>query len=144
TASKFFRIDGFAAQHLSGTYMIQLSSQIADTAGNKLDTNFNAGVGNLEGQVANGDVTTEPYGGNALNGGNGISVGSKSTVSVPLAIADAYALQKAIVNLTVTFPTLPSTAYKDLEGRLVAPDGTTVLLFANAPESGAGNMTNLT
>jgi subtilisin-like proprotein convertase family protein len=144
TNSKSFRIDGFAAQTLTGTYMIQLASQIADTTGNKLDTNFNAGVGNLEGQVANGDVTTVPYGGNALNGGSGFAVASKSTVSVPLTINDAYLLQKAIVNLTVTFPTEPTNAYKNLEGRLVAPDGTTVLLFSGAPNSGAGNMTNLT
>jgi len=144
TDSKSFRISGFAAQTLPGTYTIQLSSQISDTTGNLLDTNFNAGVGNLIGRVTGADLTTEPYGGNPLNGGLGFDVIGKSTVSVNLTVAEAYLLQEAKVNLTVSFPTVPTTAYKQLEGRLIHPDGTVVLLFANAPENGAGNMLNLT
>jgi subtilisin-like proprotein convertase family protein len=146
--SKFFRIKGFAAQTLSGTYTIQLSSAISDTTGNLLDTNFNAGVGSLIGRVTGADLTTEPYGGNPLNGGAGFDVGGKATVSVDLSVADAYLLQQAQVNLTVSFPSVPpgqpTTLYNQLEGRLIHPDGTVVLLFADAPENGAGNMLNLT
>jgi subtilisin-like proprotein convertase family protein len=160
TDSEYFRISGFAAQNLSGTYTIQLSSQIADGQGNLLDTNFNAGVGNLVGNVSGSDVTTEPYGGDPLNGGNGFIVPAKGTTTVNLNITDGYLIQRATANLTVVFPSLlvpnpdpppappfiqvPTTEYANLEGRLIAPNGTTVLLFSDSPTSGEGNMTNLT
>ena len=140
TNSRYFQIAGFETQTLSGTYTIQLGSQISDASGNLLDTNFNAGVGILEGTVTGSDVTTEPYGGDPIN----VSVPSKGTVTIPLTINDGYLLQRATVNLTITFPTLPSSEYKKLEGRLIAPDGTTVLLFANSPASGLANMTDIT
>src|SRR6185295_17802630 len=45
---------GFAEQHLSGTYTIQLSSSITDKNGTALDMNFNAGLDALRG------ISTQP------------------------------------------------------------------------------------
>ena len=46
--SRFFRVE-FAQQKLSGYYRIQLGSNIADTFGNLLDSDMDAGVANLKG-----------------------------------------------------------------------------------------------
>lgn len=142
TDSRRFRISGFPEQTLSGTYTIQLSSKIADTDGNNLDTNTNAGVGNLLGTVTGATVQTKSYGGTVSGPtGTGVAIPAKGSVAIPLDIAEGYQLKKASVNISVPFP--PNN-YRDLEARLVAPDGTTVLLFAKAPQSGPGNMTNIT
>ena len=135
--SQFFRIE-FAQQKLSGNYTVQLSSQIADTEGNLMDTNTNAGVGNLLGSVTGADVEPRPYGGVLTND---VVIPAKSTVAVNLNVADSYQLKHTLVHFTILSqdpdPSSPNALHtRDLEGRLVAPDGTTVLLFVNSPEDG--------
>jgi subtilisin-like proprotein convertase family protein/photosystem II stability/assembly factor-like uncharacterized protein len=124
--SKFYRIT-FSEQKLSGGYTLQLGSNIQDTLGNSIDTNLNAGVGNLMGSATGSDVTPIIYGGTALN----VAIPGKSTTTVNLSVTDAYLLQKATANITVN-----QAKTRDLEIRLVAPDGTSVLLFNNAPVTG--------
>ena len=153
--SRFFRIGGFPAQSLSGTYTIQLTAQvldpvtgdpvaqIKDTTGNLLDTNTNAGIGNLVGTVTGATVQTKTYGGDVPGSdGSGVSIPAKGSLTVPLDIDEAYLLKKASVNISID--NFPGGSYRDLEGRLVAPDGTSVLLFAKAPATGNGDMHNIT
>src|SRR5204863_379669 len=56
--SRTFRV-GFPTQTLSGTYTVSLGSDIADTLGNKIDTNQNAGLDLLRGftDPANASIT---------------------------------------------------------------------------------------
>jgi len=125
--SDTFRIT-FAQQKLSSTYTVQLSSQIADIDGNLLDTNTNAGVGNLVGTATGADVAPIPYGGPLATP---VAILAHATVTANLNVSDAYQIKRALVHLKITHG-----ATRDLEGRLVAPDGTTVLLFQDAPKTG--------
>jgi large repetitive protein len=135
TNSQFFRVS-FKTQSLSGYYQLQLGSNIADTAGNLVDTNNNAGIGKLFGAFVGAPVTNQSYGGSAIN----VNLNPHSTATIPLSVADAYSLLSARVTVTINFPTT-----RDLTGRLVAPDGSSVLLFTKAPATGAqANMINTT
>jgi subtilisin-like proprotein convertase family protein len=152
TNSQFFKIGGFPAVSLSGTYTVQIVpqvldpvsgqpvAQIKDLDGNLLDTNSNAGVGNLVGTVTGATVVTTTYTG-TVSANNPVSIPAKGSVTIPLNVTDAYQLKKAAANISVLFP---ANNYRDLVGRLVAPDGTSVLLFSQAPTTGPGDMTNIT
>jgi subtilisin-like proprotein convertase family protein len=130
-----FRVK-FPAQVLSGTYRIQLSSDIQDMLGNKLDTNQNAGVSTFMGSVPTGGVPdVAHYDAGTLS----VPIAANSTVTIPLDVPDSFVLQKVLATLSITYPDM-----RQLEGRLIAPDGTTVLLFKNVPQVGSSfaNMTN--
>src|SRR5262249_6869680 len=58
--AKAFQL-GFPLQKLSGTYTIQLGSNILDAFGEQLDTNQNAGLDVLRGQGQNSPTTTVQY-----------------------------------------------------------------------------------
>jgi large repetitive protein len=124
--SKFYRIE-FAQQKLSGTYTVQLSSKIADTDGNEMDTNTNAGVGNLVGAITGASVTLKTYGGDVISQ----IIPAKTTITVNLNVPDAFLIQRLTTNLSITHANT-----RDLEARLEGPDGTKVLLFIDAPQSG--------
>jgi len=137
TDSKVFRIT-FAQQTLSGYYHIQLSSKISDTSGNLLDTNNNAGVGNLSGGAVGAPVDPRADDKGAFS----TPLPGNATTTIPLTVNEAYLLQRARVKVTID---VPGGNLRNFEGRLVAPDGTTILLFADAPSSGsASTMINTT
>jgi subtilisin-like proprotein convertase family protein len=132
--SRFFRIT-FAEQRLSGTYNIQISSQIQDTDGNNLlDTNTNAGVGNLTGTVTDADVQLKFYPSQVVNP---LTIPAKGSVTANLNIGESYQVKRALVHMKISnLDPLNPLHTRNLEGRLVAPDGTTVLLFSNSPRTG--------
>ena len=121
-----------------------------------VDTNLNAGLATLRGgdrtQLTPETVTTRTYG---PPGPSTIPIPSGSTASpavaeFPINITDDFAVQQLLatnpadrrviqVRLTVDFPNVP-----DLVGELVAPDGSTVLLFNRVGTQGQPNQANLT
>src|SRR5262249_6108388 len=52
---------GFPQQQLSGTYTFQLGTGILDAAGDRIDSNHNAGLDVLRGQSQNGPTTPVHY-----------------------------------------------------------------------------------
>src|SRR5262249_26431366 len=66
-----------------------------------------------------------------------VAIPAKSTVSAILNVTEAYQVKRALAHITISSQDpLNPIHTRDLEGRLVAPDGTTVLLFADAPRTG--------
>ncbi|HEX3150933.1 MAG TPA: proprotein convertase P-domain-containing protein [Gemmataceae bacterium] len=134
--SQFFRI-GFPEQKLSGYYQIQLGAGIADTFGNQLDTNQNAGVGNLQGAAVGApvDVTTFDKGSfSTALPANGI------VTTIPLDVNQAFLIQRATVTVSILLNgPAPTANTQDLDIQLIAPDGKAVLLATDAPASGATN-----
>ena len=139
--SRFYRIS-IPVQKLAGSYQIQLGSNIADTNGTKIDKDTNAGVKVLLGQVdPTTAVSTISYGGATSVG---IPARGSATATVNINGAnDGYLLQKLTANLTLN---VPGGQLRDLEARLVSPDGTVVVpLFINSPTTGSSSSaTNVT
>lgn len=137
TNSRFFRIT-FLQQKLAGNYRIQLGSNIADVNGNKLDSDADAGVENLKGESIGATLEIEPrtYGGSALN----VPLPANQTVTVNLQVNDSFSVRRALATISIVHP-----GVRDLEGRLVSPDGSvSVLLFINAPSSGSDDAQTVT
>jgi len=136
-----FRVS-FPTQVLGGAYNIEFSSDISDTLGNKLDNNQNAGLSILRG---GGDPTTGSVQSNTYNNDPGtVSILSGQTVSMPLTITDLFTIEQTLASriqlqINVTHPNVP-----DLEADLIAPDGTTIRLFARVGTAGTNraNFTN--
>ncbi|MFI5458491.1 MAG: proprotein convertase P-domain-containing protein [Isosphaerales bacterium] len=137
---------GLPFQQLSGTYTIQLGSNIQDTFGDQLDTNQNAGVGVLRDTGQNSPTATILYTSNDLPKRiptpNGAGAGVvTSTIVVP----DNFMIQgdtttsgisglRVQINLAYPHdPDLSATLYYDMGG----PSQVEVPLF-----SGVGNGTN--
>ncbi len=148
TNSRFFRI-GFASQKLPGTYQIQLSADIADTNGTKMDPDTNAGVNVLVGSSSDTATTDIAYGG-VFGSAPGVpnanvAVAGNSIATITLNVGGAgYLVNKALANVSVSVPS--GGNLRDLEARLVSPDGSrSVLLFNNAPTTGVNTVaTNVT
>ena len=158
-----FRVS-FPPQDLSGTYVLTLSADIRSAAGDKLDTNLNAGVDILFGAANSTSVTTKAV---SFEATTAVTAASPTPQTLPVAIPDATAvpapgvatpgelrsdltvtddflIQKVTaaglggltVHLGITHPNDP-----DLEVTLLGParaDGTrpSVLLFANVGSAG--------
>jgi large repetitive protein len=108
---------GFPTQSLSGTYTITLASTIADSHGNMLDTNLNAGVDLLKGTVTG---TTVPI---TYNAPLGAAIPAGKTIVSTLNVPDNFLAQGVTVQLSITHPNDP-----DLQITLVSPDGIPVVL----------------
>lgn len=132
TNSRFFRVT-FAEQKVSGYYQIQLGSNIEDTTGNKLDTNQNAGVANLSGAAVGAPVDTRTFDKGSFN----TALTPGTTTVVPLDVNSAFLVQRATVNLSIDLA--DGGNMRNIDAQLIAPDGTSVLLFINAPASGSAN-----
>ena len=137
TDSRFFRIT-FTQQKLAGNYRVQLSSQIADVNGLKLDSDADAGVELLKGEAIGSTLALEQktYGGQALN----VPLPANQTVTVPLPVNDSYSIKRVLATISIIHPHT-----RNLEGRLVSPDGSkSVLLFINSPASGSDDAQTVT
>ncbi|MEZ6142256.1 MAG: proprotein convertase P-domain-containing protein [Zavarzinella sp.] len=90
-ADRVFRI-GFPTQNLSGTYSIVLGSQIADTDGNLLDSNLNAGLEVLRGTAdpAQAEIIRNVYGVNTA-----VNVPANSAASATLVVTDDFPIVQA-------------------------------------------------
>jgi large repetitive protein len=138
TNSRFFRIT-FAKQSLSGYYQIQLGSHVKDTFGNEMDSNLNAGVGNLSGGAVGAPVVLTTFD----KGSFSTPLVAGTTTTIPLDVDQAFLIQRATVNLSVALQA--GGNMRNIDIQLIAPDGTAVLLATNAPASGsAASMTNTT
>src|SRR6185436_4797159 len=106
---------GFAEQHLSGTYTIQLSSSITDKNGTALDMNFNAGLDALRG------ISTQPpiQVSFAMTGAAktiGSTAGPNRVTTSTIDVDDNFIIAGARLKLNITYANDP-----DLEAWLVAP-----------------------
>jgi subtilisin-like proprotein convertase family protein len=137
---------GFPLQQLSGTYTIQLGTNILDTFGQPLDSNLNAGLAVLRDQDQNSPTTTVRYVSTDLPktipGPNGVGAGQvASTIVVPdnfLVQGDTTSsgISGLRVQINLTYPNDPdlsATLYYDMGG----PSQVAVPLF-----SGVGNGVN--
>jgi subtilisin-like proprotein convertase family protein len=129
-----FRVS-FPAQMISGQYAIDISSDISSSAGEKLDTNLNAGLDVLRGgSPLSGPVQTKTY----ATSGPTVAIDPAllpglipSVQTMNLSIADAFLLQQTAskqiqIKLNITYPNTP-----DLIGTLIAPDGQRITLFTS-------------
>lgn len=116
---------GFASQAISGTYSVSLGSNIVSMNGAiPLDTNRNAGVALLKGTPTDTTYT------DTNNSSVQRPIADNRTVVSPLTIPDDFSVQGMTVTLNIAHQNDP-----DLSVTLIAPDGTSVLLF-----SGVGNV----
>ena len=132
--NRIFRVS-FPAQSVSGSYAIDISSDISSTAGERLDSNLNAGLDILRGgSILSGPVVTRTYPSTvaavtiapAVNP----TLGIPSVQSMPISIADAFLLQQTAdkriqIKLNISYPNTP-----DLVATLIAPDGTRLQIFS--------------
>ena len=114
---------GFPFQQLSGTYTIQLGSNILDTFGEQLDTNQNAGVDVLRGQGQSSPTTTVQY--TATDLPKSIA-NAPSQVMSSIVVPDDFLIQgdttsslisgmRVTVNVSYPFdPNLTATLYYDM------------------------------
>ncbi|MGL6075385.1 MAG: proprotein convertase P-domain-containing protein [Fimbriiglobus sp.] len=132
-SAKSFRVS-FPTQVLSGAYNIEFGANIADTNGNLLDNNRNAGLAILRGggSPTTGQVLVNTY----TATGPTVAILPGQTVERNLIINDLFTVEQTLskriqLKINVTHAFVP-----DLEGELVAPDGTTIRLFTNVGDSG--------
>ncbi len=143
---------GFPLQQLSGTYTIQLGTDILDTFGEPLDSNLNAGLAVLRDQDQNSPTTTIRYAASdlpkAIPAPNAVGAGQvASTIVVP----DNFVVQgdttsagisglRVQVNLTYPDdPDLTATLYYDMGG----PNQVAVPLFSGVGSGpNTANFTN--
>ena len=120
-----FRID-FPEQRLSSVYTIQLGAGLRAINGDLMDTNLNAGLSTLRGFDPQGTTVVQTY--NSTD--NPVSLDAGKTVSMGLTVPnlpeDTFVIQNLTLRINVSYP---SNAVDQLEGTLVHPDGTRVLLF---------------
>jgi subtilisin-like proprotein convertase family protein len=125
--ARTFRV-GFPAQSVSGSYAIDVSSDISSTAGERLDTNLNAGLDVLRGgSILSGPVLTKTYNSVAAP----VAFGPGGTATMTISVPDTFLLQQTAdkriqIKLNVTYSNTP-----DLVANLIAPDGTRFRLFTN-------------
>ena len=107
-----FRIS-FPTQQLSGTYTLTLDSGIQSAAGDKLDTNLNAGVDVLRGISPTGATTPIATPSNDTP----IAILPLKTITSNITISDNFPIQGATLTLNINYPNDP-----DLEATLIALD----------------------
>jgi subtilisin-like proprotein convertase family protein len=122
---------GFAAQTISGSYTITLSSTIQSASGDALDTNENAGVSLLFGTAPLGTATPSTFSNTTPT-----LIASGSTVTSSLTIPTSFLVQGLTVALDITYANDP-----DLEVFLTSPDGTSIELIKNAGAAGGASYT---
>jgi subtilisin-like proprotein convertase family protein len=128
-AQRTFRI-GFPAQKYSGSYTVQLGSNISSAKGDKIDVNLNAGLDALRG-IASAGKAAIAYNNNTTQAIGSTTV-SNSVVKSVINVTEDYVLQQGTkVRLDIAYPNDP-----DLQATLVAPDGTRIKLFTNIGNSG--------
>jgi large repetitive protein len=123
-STRTFRI-GFPKQQLSGTYTITLDSGIQSASGYALDTNLNAGVDALRGTSTSAPVSLK------YNSTVPVTIAPGRTGSSTITVPDDFILQGLTLQLNITSAYDPA-----LTAKLVAPDGTTILLFQNVGSTG--------
>lgn len=136
-----FRVN-FPTQVLSGTYTIQLGSDITDVNGQRLDRNLNAGLAVRRGEADAVPVTSVDYGSGVVNRPlTGPSL--TSTVRVP----ENFIIQGATTTSGISGLRLLLTLSTPDVSRLRATlthNGVSVTLFANLVQgSNAGGFTNV-
>ena len=135
--ARTFRI-GFALEQLSGTYQLTIGSDIRSAVGNyAVDTNQNAGMDALRGgsladptlQVTFASADVPKAVAAATTSGSTVT---PQVVSSTIKIDDSFTIRDLNLQLNVqrSDQTKPAEISK-LKVELVAPDGTTILLFAN-------------
>ena len=132
----------FPPQSLSGTYTLSLASSIQSAAGDALDTNLNAGLEMLRGEVlvptpgvtANNQTPATYTSANVPQ-----TITSAAPVRSTLNIGDNFTIQGVSLQLNITYAHDP-----DLSATLIAPDGTRIKLFTSVGAGGASkaNFTN--
>jgi len=134
SSPRTYRI-GFPTQTLSGTYTVTLAASIADTHGDQLDINLNAGVA-LTTLAASARAATTPV---SYNSTTPLTVAAGTTAYSTLTVPDAYLTQGLTVQINLTQAHDP-----DLQITLVAPDGTSVVLvpFGTGATGTQANFTN--
>ena len=125
---KRWRID-FAKQTTVGNYTFQLSPQVADLAGNRLDTDRDGkgGEASQDGWTNSTTLATISIMDFASSSNIAIRDASRTTPSVttlPVEVKDPMRIADLNVSLN-----LKHTYVSDLRIRLIAPNGTSVLLF---------------
>jgi len=130
SAPRTFRI-GFPTQKFSGTYSVQIGSNISSKKGDKVDVNLNAGMDALRGIPSAGKLPIL-YNASDTPVGLGSTTTAGFTRKSSITVTDDFILQQGTrVQLDIVFPNDP-----DLQATLVAPDGTRVRLFTNVGNSG--------
>ncbi len=137
-SARTFRVS-FPTQQLSGTYSILLGSDIRSAAGDRLDTNKNAGLDALRGTVDPATGQTVELTVQAASPEVPLTIPRASTVVSRIAVTDDFLIQDLNVRLNITFPNDPA-----LTATLVALDPTgnsmgdrSVLLFSGVGNTGS-------
>lgn len=122
----------FPVQQLSGTYTVTLSSNVRSVTtlqapnGYALDTNLNAGVDALR-QTPTAGTVPQVY----SSSGAGVAVAPGKTASSTITVPADFVVKGVTVLLNITSAYDPA-----LTAKLIAPDGTTILLFQNVGTTG--------
>ena len=132
TDVKSFRIT-FPQQYLNGTYSVQLGSDIQSKAGDRIDSNQNAGLDLLRGTPTPGGATKDiVYPSAAVP----LDITPATTTSSSLNISDSFPIQNAVLTLNILQQNVP-----DLTAVLSTPYGD-VTLFTNVGNVGATSSRN--
>ncbi len=124
-----FRV-GFPVQSLSGTYTVQIASSVVDDQGHALDMNQNAGLQVLRQVDTGGSTVPITYNSSDTPQGIVTTIPNNVTTSV-INVTDDFPIQGITLRLNVTYPNDPQ-----LTATLIAPDGTSVLLFSGVGATG--------
>lgn len=142
-ANRAFRVS-FPNQTLSGTYQLTLGSNIASSAGHRIDANLNVGVDILRGgDPSSGPLTAKTYkdpfsttpASSPANPGLNKPIPANSTITTTIQIADQFKITQgppADFNRHIqVFVDIAHSQDPDLAAVLIAPDGTEIRLFSN-------------
>ncbi len=128
--ARSFRVE-FPSQQLSGTYTVELGSDIQSKSGGKVDTNQNAGVALLRGGAQSGPATTMTYTASnlpaSIPNNSGVPLVSNLTINTN----GVFNIASLRLNLNISH-----TRDSDLTAVLIAPDGTRVTLFTGVGGNG--------
>ncbi len=135
-AKRTFRI-GFPTQELSGTYVLNLGTDIRSSTGERLDTNRNAGLAVLRGTVdPSGATSSVTFTSTQVP----VTIVDNDTVISTISVTDEFVIAGLTLTLDITHSFDP-----DLEATLIDPRGTRIKLFTNVGDSGTRqNFTNTT
>ena len=118
---------GFDEQELSGTYQLLLGSNIQSVGGFLVDTDQDAGVDVLRGGPVETTVELAFASGNIA-----LEIPASGSVESTLVVDKAFEIRDLDVQLNIAHTNVP-----DLTVELVAPDGTTILLFSGVGNTGS-------
>ncbi len=116
----------FPTQSISGVYTLVFGPNVQSANGDKMDTNLNAGLDLLLGRTVPGNPSFVPK----VYSSTSPSVPLKPNASVisPLTVPDSFVIGPGtVLTLNINY----TGQAKFLSAALVAPDGTTIPLFAN-------------